>query len=208
MDNRYHALRNLTLPGTEQVIPLILVGPPGVIVMVISSAEGVFRAKEDTWLEMNRGTRQYRPAAKNLIQETAQIIAAVEKYIKEQGFPSAPIQSALVFSQAGIHIESSRPAVRIVRIDGLERFATSLAQGDAVLSAMQIQNLVDLLTKKPPEESPQIEPLSERKPVSPGLDNILRKLQFSKRQAILLVVMVVFEVLLLILLIFIILLSA
>ena len=54
IDNTYTMIRNVMLEGIDIPIPLVLVGPSGIYVLLASGATGVFRAKNEVWMEMNR----------------------------------------------------------------------------------------------------------------------------------------------------------
>ena len=49
LDKKYTLLRNVTPPGMNASIPLILVGPTGVYVMCVASVKGMFSARGDQW---------------------------------------------------------------------------------------------------------------------------------------------------------------
>ncbi|MGH2607126.1 MAG: hypothetical protein ACRDG5_11100, partial [Anaerolineales bacterium] len=59
-------IRNLTLPGTTTVLPLILLGPQGVQVLLATSVRGVFRADETEWLKFDATARIFRRSQPNL----------------------------------------------------------------------------------------------------------------------------------------------
>ena len=70
LDNRFIMLRNLQLEGIGEPFRPILVGPAGVYVLNISHAKGFFRAKDDTWWEMNKTSQKFGPSRPNLIKQT------------------------------------------------------------------------------------------------------------------------------------------
>jgi hypothetical protein len=141
LSNSYHLLRNVTLPNTEINLPLVLVGPQGVSLINVTAEHGVYRAKDDEW-----GTivgDRFVPAGINQVQRTLTFQRVLQVYLDRQGFKGAVVvDSILMAADPGMHIESTRPAVRIVMSDALERFAASLAQGRVVLNAPAINDVV------------------------------------------------------------------
>jgi hypothetical protein len=49
LDKNFTLLCNVTPPGLDARIPLILVGPTGLYVMIVTAKAGMFRAKGDQW---------------------------------------------------------------------------------------------------------------------------------------------------------------
>ena len=154
LSNKYILLRNVQLEGLEIPIPLILVGPPGVFVMYTSALKGVYRAKGETWSVMNNRTRKFDPARPNLITRILLMTRAVEAFLARRGHRLLEIQSVLLFSNPGTHVDAIRPAVRVVLMDGLERFISSLAQTRTFLAGEDIQSIIDAILQPPASSAP------------------------------------------------------
>jgi hypothetical protein len=98
---------------------------------------------------------------------------AVETHLKKLGVDAAGIQGVLFFSNPGVHVDALRPAVRIVLMDGIERFTTGILQGSLTYDKEDVQTLVTALAdpgalgKK--EEAPfeEIPPETSKAPVEP-----------------------------------------
>jgi len=202
-DNSYTILRSIRLEGIDIPIPLILVGPSGIYLLLASGATGVFRAKAEVWMEMNRRSRKYAPVRKNLITRAQLMTRVVDAYLTQHQRPHPPIQTAMLFGDAGAHVDSARSAVRVVLKDGMEHFANSVVQGEAVYKKKEeIQDIIDALTGNLPllEEVPA-EPVS-RKPRKPTpvdkLAKTTKKMGWSKRRWVILGLMGFFEALVLI----------
>jgi len=203
IDNTYVMIRSVLLEGIDIPIPLILVGPSGIYVLLASGATGVFRAKNEVWMEMNRGSRKYAPVSKNLITRALLMTRFVDAYLTQHQRPHPPIQTALMFGNAGAHVDSVRSAVRVVLKDGMERFANSVVQGDVVYKKREeIQDIVDALTGNlpAPVEIPVETALrTPRKPTPVDkLTKATKKMGWGKRQWIMLGLMAFFEALILI----------
>lgn len=147
LDNRYFLLRNVSLAEQEIPIPLILVGPSGVEVILPTALRGVYRAKVDEWDQLDTQRQSYKPAAPNLIIQTEQMAQAVGEHLKAQNIYSPPAEPVLVFTDTRVHIEMSRPAVRIVLIDAIDRFIAGLVQAPTLLSKEEIQQITDCMAR-------------------------------------------------------------
>ena len=97
INNSYFMIRNVMLEGIDIPIPLVLVGPSGIYVLLASGATGVFRAKGEVWMEMNRNSRKYAPVRKNLIARAQLMTRVVDAYLSFHQRPHPPIQTALLF---------------------------------------------------------------------------------------------------------------
>jgi Nuclease-related domain len=147
LDNRYFLLRNVSLAEQEAPIPMILVGPPGVIAILPVALRGVYRAKVDEWVQLDTQRQSYKPATPNLIIQTEQMAQAVEEHLKAQNIHPPSVEPVLVFTDTGIHIEMARPVVRIVLIDAIDRFIAGLLQAPAFLPKEEVQQITDCLAK-------------------------------------------------------------
>jgi hypothetical protein len=134
LDGNYALLRNVTLPNTEITLPLVLIGPPGVYLINVMHERGVFIARDDQWGKMI-GDR-FVPARINQISRTQTFGRVLQVYLDRQGFKgSVVVESILMASDPGMQIESTRPAVRVVMSDALERFAASMNQARPSLNS-------------------------------------------------------------------------
>ena len=219
LDNRFIMLRNVSLTGRTGMIPLILVGPSGLTVIHPSPLRGIYRAKGDEWDQMDERRENFRPASPNLIVQAQQQTQDVETWLKSQGLQiTPPIDSLLIFTDPGIHVEMSRPAARIVQIDAMDRFISGLMQNQLILNKDDIQTISTMFTKTSDMEAvqssyPEKDVFSLRedlakKPGQPSLtDRIprgekavttLNKIPFSNRQWYLIGCLVIVNIVILI----------
>jgi hypothetical protein len=147
LDNRYFLLRNVSLAEQEIPIPFILVGPSGVEVILSTALRGVYRAKVDEWDQLDTQRQNYKTASPNLIVQTEQMAQAVGEHLKAQNIYSPSVEPVLVFTDTRVHIEMSRPAVRIVLIDAIDRFIAGLVQAPTLLSKEEIQQITDCMAR-------------------------------------------------------------
>lgn len=167
LDKGFVLIRNFTLPGSDIVIPLILIGPGSFSVILVTPVRGHFEAKGTEWNIVNNGVSA--PAGRNLIDLLSKLTRALQRYLQINNI-NIPIQAepVLIASDPGSNVESVRPAVRVVRSDAIKQFANTLNQSSPVLRAEQVLASADLIidpnlksTEKPPEpEIPVERPVS------------------------------------------------
>jgi len=145
-------IRNFTLPNSEIVIPMILLGPGGVTVLYISTVKGFFEAKGDQWNTVVNGRSQ--PAPINLLNRVVRFARAVQVYLERQKVDlSVPVEAVLIAADPGAHIDSMRPTARVVMSDAIRQFATSLIQARPVWRSDVVYTLADrIVDPRPPEE--------------------------------------------------------
>lgn len=142
LEKGYTLIRNVTLGASGITVPMILLGPPGIFAIQVTYLRGRFEAKGNAWNEESGGG--YRPAGVNLIQQTSRMAAAVKAFIERQGVKlPVNVEPVLIAANPGLHVESSKPAVRIVLIDGVRSFVSGLSTSPPVLSAEAIHELTE-----------------------------------------------------------------
>jgi hypothetical protein len=159
LEKGFVLLRNFTLPNSEIVVPLTLIGPGGIWVIYVTPVKGNFEAKGDQWNTVNNDGKSL-PASINYISRLIQLASATQKYIKIQKveMPS-PVEGVLIATDPGAQVDSVRPIVRIVRSDAIKQFALSLMQARPVWRPEFIHELADrLLDPRPQEELPAMVP--------------------------------------------------
>jgi len=145
LDNKFVMLREVTLEGPDIPIPLILVGPTGVHVIYASTLKGVLRAKEDVWEELDDRTQKFSIARPNLLTRTLLMARAVNAYLAEHGHKLPEVEPVLFFSDPGINVETTRPVVRIVQMDALDRYVAGLLQSQTNLEPETVQKIANAL---------------------------------------------------------------
>jgi len=162
LEKGFVLIRNFTLPGSEIIIPIILISAGGMYVIYVTNSKGVFEAKGDQWNVVSGGKTQ--PAPINFLTRVAQLTRAFQKYLDKNNF-SFPVQleSILIASDPGAQIESLRPIARVVRSDAIRPFAATLAQTRPVFAPGTIYDLADQI----------IDP-SLRKPLNPDSKPVSR----------------------------------
>lgn len=153
--NKFFMLRKVAIKGLDGLIPLVLVGPPGVWMLYPSALRGVYRANGETWEKIDERHQSYKAASENFITKAVQMAEALQDYLRSQGVQYSPVVPVLIFTNPGIHVETLRPVVRIVLIDALDRFISGVTQGRLVNDQEQVESMVNLLTSPPDEKDGQ-----------------------------------------------------
>lgn len=152
LSNHYVLLRNVILEDLEIPIPLVLVGPPGVRVLTATGLRGVYRVHEEIWEKLDDRQQKFRPAIPNLVNQAVLMGRAVGVYLKNRGLTLPEIEPILICSEPGLHVETDRPAVRVVMADATERFIAGLLQSRILLTQEEVEKVVTLLSRARPTE--------------------------------------------------------
>lgn len=205
LNNRFVLLRNVKLEGADITIPIILIGPSGISVITTRAGKGVYQIKAEAIARMT-ASKEFTPIRPSPVNRTILMAEAVTRYLRDHNVEPPEVQPVMFFSNPGTHIDSVRPAVRLVLMDGLERFVTTLQHGQAELTPDDVHKLVEILHRVPtaitseagqhPQGKSAASVLEPR--LSKGIDRVGQKFSLSPKQWILLGVMAVFEVLILI----------
>src|SRR5512139_3604331 len=152
LEKGYTLIRNMTLGASGITVPLILLGPTGIYVIHVTYLRGRYEARGSSWNEASGNG--YKPASVNLIQRTARMANAVKAFIERQGIKlPVEIEPVLIAGNPGLHIESVRPAIKVMMIDGIKPFAAGLATGRPVMSIDAVHDLTDrIINPRPPKK--------------------------------------------------------
>lgn len=152
LEKGYTLIRNYSLGQSGIMVPIILLGPTGMYVIHIAQERGRYEVKGDTW-NVESG-ESYKPAPVNLIQRTMRMANALKVFIERQGVKlPVPIEPVLIAGDPGMHIESVRPAIKVMMIDGIKSYVSNLATGHPVLSTEMIYELTErIINPRPPKK--------------------------------------------------------
>lgn len=146
IEKNHTLFRNQQLGASEIIVPLILVGSSGIFVLEATPLSGFYRARGEEWGTVANG--RFQPASVNILSRTARLAKIVQVFFERQGLKlSAPVEPVLLAVNPGMHIESQRPAVRVVMSDAIERFAASLLAGIPVYTAIETGELIERLQR-------------------------------------------------------------
>jgi hypothetical protein len=214
-NSKYLLLKNICIEGLDEPIPLLLLGPTGVIVIYPTAVKGVFQAKDINWFEMKGKSRQFEPSRPNLVQNTVQAVKAVSTRLQGGGLSDLEVQGVIIFTNTATHVETVRPPVRIVLSDSIKRFCANIVRSPILMTGQELENLKRLFTgEKYNAENEQethfrdqfdlvdnirTPKKSQRTQIqaSPDLSHLTKKFKMTPRQWILLGVMGTFQIFLL-----------
>src|SRR5512143_1433502 len=153
LEKGFTLVRNVTLGKSSIVEPLILIGTPGVFVLYVTPLSGLYEAKGDEWNQIKSG-HPYA-AEPNLMQRVARLARALQVFLERQGFTlPGPVEPVLVASSPAMHIDTTRPMVRVVLSDAVRQFAGSLLQARPILKPEVVYDLADRIITPRPKASP------------------------------------------------------
>ena len=150
-------LRNAQLPGTDLIVPLILLSPQGVRAILASNKKGIFRAKKDDWFTFNNRSRRFQRSRPNLQSYAMANAQAVHSYLQGHGVPLPEVEPVLAFTDPKTHVDSANPEVRIVQADAFDHFASNLKKFQPIMDQEDIRELSALILD-PPKPEPEAEP--------------------------------------------------
>jgi len=207
LDKRFTLLRNIPLPDGGVTIPLILLGPHGVTVLYNSPLRGIYRAQGDVWEVMDSRMRNFKPSKPNLIRRTALMAQAFENYLKQSSY-ELKVDGILVFTDPGVHVNTTRSGVRIILMDAIERFGSGFLGAEQVMTIEDIRTILNTIdTSLQPEEKPEeAAKIVPHQQVAQSVDSgftqamgpIQKRFRFSRRQWLLLGIFAIVDVLILI----------
>jgi len=159
LEKGFVLIRNFTLPNSDIVIPIILIGAGGIWVIYVMKEKGHFEAKGDQWNTVDNNGRAV-PASINFIDRTSKLAAAFQRYLKIHKFEMPnPVEQVLIAADPGAQIESIRPAVRVVRSDAIKPFATSLLQAPPIWRNDFVHEAAErIVNPRPPKDQEPVVP--------------------------------------------------
>jgi hypothetical protein len=161
LEKGFVLIRNFTLPNSEIVIPIILIGSGGIWVIYVTKEKGNFEAKGDQWNTVNNDGKAM-PAVINFVDRVSKLAIVFQKYLKIQKVEMPnPVEGVLIAADPGAQIESVRPIVRVVRSDGIKQFVTAtLLQARPVWRTDFIYEIAErILDTRLPEELQPVVPM-------------------------------------------------
>jgi hypothetical protein len=153
LEKGYVLIRNFILPGSEVIIPMILLGPNGIFVIYVTHLKGFYEAKGDQWNKVDQG--RVLPAPRNLLIIADRLTRATQKYFELQHIATqVKVEPVLMAAEPGLNIDSMRPIIRVVKSDAINQFAATLMQGRPAMRNEQVYALSErILNPQSPEEA-------------------------------------------------------
>jgi hypothetical protein len=204
----YTLLLNVSLGDLEIPISMVLVGPAGLFVLLVTTLIGSFRAKEENWLSLEN-PRSPKPAQPNLLLRACLMSQAVDVYLATKAVPAPRAQPVLLCANPHMFVECARPMARVISGDTIELFAASLMKDTPVTNPQVTGEIVEAMAPPPaagttgerlPESRLNPSALEAKETDAPRPERRL-KFNFTRGQLIALGVMIIFEVIFLVIII-------
>ena len=151
LDHRFVLLCNSQPKGAEE--SMSLGGPTGIWLILLSDVKGVFRAAEQAWEALDARTGSYKPARPNPIVLARQKTDLFTEKLSKLGIELPVIEPIVFFTDPGAHVDTAHPAARIVLLDAVQRFITSILTSPVALNQEAIQQIIDDYLGDNPQES-------------------------------------------------------
>jgi hypothetical protein len=149
LEKGYTLIRNLTLGKSGITVPIILLGPAGIHVIYVAYLKGRYQASGENWNVASEDG--YKPAQDNLIHETLRMAKAVQAFIERQGVQlPVEVEPVLIGGDPGLHIESVKPAIRVLMIDGVKSFVANMTTAQPILRAEGVYEFTERLINPRP----------------------------------------------------------
>ena len=145
LNKGYTLLRNITLPGSQVIIPLILIGPAGVYAIFVTHLKGNYQAKGENWVVLEGNKVQ--TSRSNLLVLTSNMAKIIQRYLDKLGIKLSNVDGALIAADPGMHIESVRPIVRVVLSDAIEHFAVTINNSSTIINSLMAQTIIRQLVE-------------------------------------------------------------
>ena len=115
LDDRYAYIRNLSRFSIGYV-DAVLVGPPGVLVMRITTRAGTFFNEGSKWLEQ-RDKGNWKPLRWSPTEEVAQDVRKVREFLQTRGLPEMPIFAVVIFTEdePATRVTTEKPVVPVMQ---------------------------------------------------------------------------------------------
>lgn len=147
LDNTFSMILDYPLGETQVEIPMILAGPPGVYVFYTKTPPGIYEANEDVWYEMNERRQTFQATKVNLVERTLLLANGVHQFLGECGIPLEKVHAGMIFVNPGTHVDAKNAAVRVIRREAIDKFATELITASRVLGSQDIFSITTMITR-------------------------------------------------------------
>ena len=144
LERGYTLIRNKELGASGIVVPLVLIGSAGMYLIDVTPLKGFYQARGNEWGTLTSG--RFQPEGINIIARAERMARVLEVFYERQGIKlPVAVEPVLMAADPGLHIESVRPAVRVVQSDAIERFAAGLLTARPTMNAQTVNNLAERL---------------------------------------------------------------
>lgn len=163
LERGYILIRNKELGASGIVAPLVLIGSAGMYLINVTPLSGFYEARGNEWGTLTNERFQPVPPEKNIIAITDKLARVLMVYYERQGIKlPVLVEPVLMASDPGLHLTSTRPIVRVVQSDAIQRFAENLLSARPSLNAQMVNELAErLITPRSAKEQEAPPPPAE-----------------------------------------------
>ena len=185
LERGYTLIRNKELGASGIVAPLVLIGTAGIYLIDVTPLKGFYQARGTEWGTLTNG--RFQPDSINIISRAERLAHVLTLFYERQGTKlPVMVEPVLMASDPGLHIESVRPAVRIVQSDAIERFAVNLLTARVSMNAQAVNDLVDrLVTPRSGKQADAASAVEENDPFAVQDETPFQQMEPSRLQTIL-----------------------
>ncbi|MGB7338455.1 MAG: NERD domain-containing protein [Phototrophicaceae bacterium] len=115
LDDRYAYIRNLSRSAIGYV-DAVLVGPPGVLVMRITTRGGVFFNQGSKWSKQ-RDKANWKPLSWSPTEEVATDVGKIREFLQTRGLTDIPVFAVVVFTEdePATRVTTENPVVPVMQ---------------------------------------------------------------------------------------------
>lgn len=125
LDDTYLLLVAPRLPGVPAEVEALLVGPPGVRVIVARRWNGRYRVRAHRWEFDARGRRGWIPCLTNPSADATAARNAVAAWARSAGHDTVPLEPAIAFPDRHSRVTLQEPDVEVITTDNAPWWANA-----------------------------------------------------------------------------------
>ena len=121
LNSSFKVVNDVVLPGDNQNIDHVVVGPPGTFVIETKNHNGNIRCYEDEWTRNKIGRRGTRYSAYigNPSKQAKRNAIVLRNWLQSQNIDVGYVGAVVVFSNEDVSLKVIKPTVKVVYVDNL-----------------------------------------------------------------------------------------
>ncbi len=153
LGDKFTLFRNISLNNLEIQIPMVLVGPPGLFVIYVTTLIGSFRATEEDWLSLE-SPHKPKPVLPNLTLRARLLAQAVDVHLAKNDIPAPRSRPILFCTNPHMFVDCVRSPVEVVMSDTIELYAENLTKEPAIFGQEHLKKILSGMISSEPPSSP------------------------------------------------------
>ncbi len=121
LDSSFKVVNDIVLPGDNQNIDHVVVGPAGIFVIETKNYNGIIRCYGDEWSRKKIGRRGtvYDGGIGNPSKQAKRNAIVLKNWLQSQNVLVTYIDAIVVFTNEDVELRVSKPTVKVVHVDDL-----------------------------------------------------------------------------------------